>query len=69
MARGISIRLPVELMGQLREISKENCRTVQQTIAWMLKQCYEEINVPEEESEQKPKTTILKRFLHPGSDR
>ena len=41
MAKGVAVRVPVDVLERLKEISKAHYRTVGQTIAWMLKK-YEE---------------------------
>lgn len=37
MAKGITVRIPVDTWAELKEMSKQNCRTIGQTIAWIVK--------------------------------
>lgn len=37
MAKGKAVRLPVQVIDRLKELGEEHCRTIGQTVEWLVK--------------------------------
>ncbi|MCR4624114.1 MAG: hypothetical protein K5780_05775 [Alphaproteobacteria bacterium] len=42
MAKGVAVRIQPHVLERLKELGKEHCRTVSQTIEWLVKKYDEE---------------------------
>ncbi len=73
MSTSISLRLPDNVAARLKELAKENCRSISETVMWMLKKydeesldAYMERELPyiEQALKQQPIPTTVEDLFH-----